>query len=364
MMRSFRGGLIGCGFFARNHLHAWQEVEGADIVALSDIDGSRAEAYGREFGIQGAYADAEEMLGAKSLDFVDIVTGPQAHRPLVELAARHEMHVICQKPLAPSLEDARAMVDACRDAGVTFMVHENFRWRAPMRAAKEAAGGLGEVFFGRMYWRTAFDIFSRQPYLAEDPRFVIYDVGVHLLDLARFYMGEVEQLYCQTQQVNPTVKGEDVATIVLKMTSGATCLVELSYASKLEKESFPQVLVELEATDGSVSLGPDFRLAVVSADGVTTRTAGPHVFPWADAPNEATQESVVRIQEHWVACRREGREPETSGADNLRTLELVFGAYESAETGLPYKVGPDWKNVFEPENLRESVERITEGPGA
>ncbi len=337
-MSNLRGGLIGCGYFARNHLHAWQETSGASIEALCDLDASRAQAYAEEFGIEAVYSDADEMLRDESLDFVDIVTQPDSHRPLVELAARHRVHVICQKPLAPSLEDARAMVEACRAAGVTFMVHENFRWRAPMRAAKEAAAGLGEVFFGRVYWRTAFEVYSRQPYLAEDPRFIIYDVGVHLLDLARFFMGEVEQLYCQIQRVNPKLKGEDVATIVLKMASGATCLVELSYASKLEEELFPQVLVELEAADGSVSLGPDFRLAVVTRDGVTCRTAGPQVFPWASAPNEATQESVVRSQQHWVECLREGREPETSGDDNLRTIELVFGAYDSAETGVPYQV--------------------------
>ena len=335
-MGEFRCGLIGCGFFARNHLNAWGEVPGVDIVALSDVDKSRAEAYAQEFGADAAYGDAAEMLRAESLDFVDIVTGPEVHRPLVELAAGLGLDVICQKPLAPGLEDARAMVEACREAGVSFMVHENFRWRAPMRAAKEAVADLGEPFFGRVYWRTAFDIFSRQPYLAKDPRFIIYDVGVHLLDLARFYMGEVEQLYCQTQQVNQEISGEDLATILLKMTSGATCLVELSYASKLEHELFPQVLVELEAAGGSVSLGADFRLAAVTPEGVTHSAAGPHVFPWADSPNEATQESVVRIQEHWVECLREGREPDTSGLDNLRTLELVFGAYESAETGKPY----------------------------
>jgi predicted dehydrogenase len=331
-----RGGLIGCGFFARNHLHAWQEVSGAEIVALCDVEQSRAEAYGQEFGIDRVYGGAEQMLRAESLEFVDIVTGPEVHRRLVELAAGHEVHVICQKPLAPSLEDAQAMVEACRQAEVTFMVHENFRWRAPMRAVKQAARGIGRLFFGRVYWRTAFDIYSRQPYLATDPRFIIYDVGVHLLDLARFYMGEVEQLYCHTQRVNPEIKGEDVATIALKMARGGTCLVELSYASKLEQELFPQVLVDLEGARGSVSLGPDFRLAVVTPDGLTTRTAGPYVFSWADPPNEATQESVVRIHEHWVECLREGREPDTSGEDNLRTLELVFGAYESAETGMPY----------------------------
>jgi predicted dehydrogenase len=337
-MADLCGGLVGCGFFAPNHLHAWREVEDAKIVAVCDLDKAKAQARARQFGVEGVYADVEEMLHTGSLDFVDIVTGPAAHRTLVQIALRQEVPVICQKPLAPSLPEARAIVDACRDAEVPFMVHENFRWQTPMRALKEAAEGLGTLFFGRISFRSAYDVYADQPYLAEDRRFILYDLGVHLLDLARFFMGEVEQLCCKTQRINPNINGEDVATVLLKMGSDATCVVEASYASKLEQELFPQTLVHLEGAEGSATLGPGYGLTVVQGSRVDHRVVAPRAFTWSSSPIEVIQDSVVAIQQHWVECLREGREPETSGPDNVKTLELVFGSYASAETGTPYEV--------------------------
>ncbi|MFN3649307.1 MAG: Gfo/Idh/MocA family protein [Armatimonadota bacterium] len=331
-MSKLRGALIGCGFFARNHLHGWAEVEAAAIVATCDVDRSRAEAYAREFGIAAAYADPAEMLVRERLDFVDIVTQPGTHRELTELAASRGVHVICQKPMAPSLEEARSMVAACRAAGVRFMVHENFRWQRPMRELKQASEELGELFFGRITWRTPFDIYHYQPYLAEDPRFIIADLGVHLLDLARFFLGEVEQLYCVTRRVNPRIQGEDVATILLKMRSGAACVVEASYASPLEDDPFPQTLVYLEGSEKTAILSPGFELTVTRPGETVRRDVSPPLLSWASPPAHAIQESIPSLQRHWVECLREGREPETSGVDNLRTLELVYGAYESAET--------------------------------
>src|SRR4051812_42460853 len=108
-MAELRGGLIGCGFFARNHLHAWRDVRGAEIAAVCDADRDRASGRAAEFGVPQVYSDAETMLGEAGLDFIDVVTQVGSHRPLIEMAARHGMPVICQKPLAPTLEDARAM---------------------------------------------------------------------------------------------------------------------------------------------------------------------------------------------------------------------------------------------------------------
>jgi D-apiose dehydrogenase len=332
-----RGGLIGCGFFARNHLHAWREVAGARISAVCDMDPERARCTAEEFNVPQVFSDAEAMLREAELDFVDVVTQPASHRPLVELAARHRKHVICQKPLAPSLQNARAMVAACRDAGVRFMCHENFRWQPPMRHLKQAASGLGELFFGRIVWRTPYDVYANQPYLAEDPRFIIADVGVHLLDLARFFMGDPQELYCHTLRVNPRIRGEDTATITLRTAGGGTCIVELSYASRLEEDLFPQTLVHLEGRRGTATLGPHFNLTVVDDDGVRHQSAAPPSYSWSEAGREAIQASVVAIQQHWADCLHSGRDPETSGDDNLRTLELVYGAYESAETGSVYR---------------------------
>jgi predicted dehydrogenase len=337
-MTTLRGGLIGCGFFARNHLNAWRDVDGAEIVALCDSDAERLRVRAEEFEIGRTFTDAETMLREAELDFVDVVTQVGSHRPLVELAARHRIPVICQKPLASSLEDARAMVEACRAAGVPFMVHENFRWQRPMRETKRAAEAIGELFFGRIQWRTAWDVYTDQPYLATDERFILSDIGVHLLDLARFFMGEAAELRCLTQSVNPGVRGEDVATVLLRMRSGAACVVDMSYASHLEREMFPQTLVHLEGAGGSVVLDYDFELIVTTPEGAQRRQVGPGPVAWGIPLVQHVQESVVAIEQHWTDCLRAGREPETSGADNLKTLELVFGSYDSAEQACAMKL--------------------------
>lgn len=338
-MSDLKVGLIGCGFFARNHAHAWQAVDGAELVAVCDRDPDKAETYARDFGVKRIYNDIDDLCENEELDFVDVVTDPANHRTAVEAIAPHKVPLICQKPMAPSIQESQSMVETCASAGVPFMVHENFRWQSPMIALKQASEEIGDLFFGRLSFRSAEDVFSVQPYLAQDPRFIIYDLGVHLLDIARFFMGEVAELYCQTCRVHPDIKGEDVATIMLKMSSGATCLVELSYASRLTEELFPQTMCQLEGTRGSATLGPHYELTVVKDSQVTKRQVGPQVFEWSTSPMIVIQDSMVAIQQHWVDCLRAGQEPATSGQDNLRTLELVFGSYESVGKSRPYRVG-------------------------
>jgi predicted dehydrogenase len=334
-----RGGLIGCGYFAQNHLNGWREVEGANVVALCDQDEARLKSASADFGIDATFSDAEAMLRDVDLDFVDVVTQAPTHAPLVELAALHGVNVICQKPFAPSVEDARNMVIACLRENVTLMVHENFRWQRPIRALKDVVsrGMIGEPFFGRISFRSAYDVYSNQPYLATDERFIIYDLGIHLLDLARFFLGEVEQIYARTQRVNPEIQGEDVATIVMDVEGGKTCVVEASYVSKLEHEVFPQTLIHLEGTEGSVTLDREYQITTVGSDGVESGVFPPDSYAWSSAPGQAIQDGVVRIQRHWADCLTQGDEPETSGQDNLRTLELVFGAYTSAAQRTVYR---------------------------
>lgn len=127
------------------------------------------------------------------------------------------------------------MVEACAQAGVPLMVHENFRWQTPIQAVKTAlqSGVIGEPFWGRFSFRSGYDVFSGQPYLAEGERFIIEDLGIHTLDIARFILGDVSSLTARTKRVNPKIKGEDVATILLDHENGATSIVDVSYASSL-----------------------------------------------------------------------------------------------------------------------------------
>jgi predicted dehydrogenase len=111
--RVLRFGLIGAGFWARAQLAAWGEVAGARCIAVADRDRAKAEALARSFGVPAAYGSAGELLDRERPDFVDVVSSPESHAEVVAEAARRGIPAICQKPLAPTLEEARAMARAC-----------------------------------------------------------------------------------------------------------------------------------------------------------------------------------------------------------------------------------------------------------
>ena len=93
-----------------------------------------------------------------------------------------------------------------------------------------------------------------QPYLAEEERFILLDLGIHVLDVARVFLGEADRLYCQAQSIRPGIRGEDMATMMLHHRSGATSVVDCSYASRLDPDPFPETLLHLEGTRGSLVL--------------------------------------------------------------------------------------------------------------
>ena len=107
-------------------------------------------------------------------------------------------------------------------------------------------------------------------------------------------------------------------------------MVECSYASPIHPDPFPQLSLQVEGTAGSLRLSPGYRLNVFSNGEASERDVAPATLPWSTPPWHGTQESVLRVEQHWVRCLRENREPETSGADSLKTYGLVFAAYESA----------------------------------
>jgi D-apiose dehydrogenase len=331
--------MIGTGFFAQNHLHAWSQMPEVELVATCDIDLNKATAAADQFGGR-AYADARELFENEELDFVDIATTPPTHRMMVELAAEFGVAAICQKPLAWEMDDARAMVDAMAAADLPFMVHENFRFQSPMRKIKSIIdeGLIGTPFFGRMSFRTAHDVYSAQSWLVDSERMIIVDVAVHLFDLARFFIGEPETIFTSALRVNPRIKGEDVATILMHMPN-ATCIVDASYETKSDHNTYPQTFVTIEGTKGTITLGPDYHLQVVSGDTVTDEDLVIPDHGWTSEPWNGIQDSVVNVQRQWIASLDSGVVNECSGVETLGLLDITLGAYESLASGQVYKVG-------------------------
>lgn len=335
MGSGLRGAVIGCGFFAANHLHAWRQMDDVDLVAVCDVDEDKAKAAAATFGVKASYADAASLLTAEQPDFVDIVTTMPTHRPLVELAAAHGIPMIVQKPFAPTINDCVAMVEAAKVADVPLMVHENFRFQTPLKAVRAVLdeGVIGKPFYGRITWRTAYDVYANQPYLALEERFIILDLVIHLLDVARFLFGDVDTLTCRTASVKPGIKGEDSAVLLLGHDSGTTSVVETTYQSRQDPDPFPQTLIQIDGADGTLALTPGYQLQVVGPKGPERRSVEPTLLPWAAKPWHLVQESVLTTQRHWIDCLNSGKEPATSGADNLKTYALCEAAYASAARG-------------------------------
>lgn len=333
---ALRGALIGCGFFAGNQMRAWQDLPGVAIVALCDRDPARLDRFGDEFDIAARFDDVDALLETTALDFVDIVAPTPAHPELVEAAARHGVDVICQKPFAGSLEAARRLIECCQSHDVSLTIHENFRWQHAVQRVHAiiAEGRIGQPFFGRISYRSGFDVFANQPYLAELPRFLIQDLGIHTLDMARALFGDVTRLSCETARVNPAIQGEDTATMLLRHDAGMVSIVDCSYATTLADDPFPQSLIEIDGDRGSIRLGADFQLTVhESGNTATVEDARPSWPSWSEPPWNVIQQSVLALQRDWLACRRAGRDAPTCGSDNFNTLALVEAAYQSADEG-------------------------------
>jgi predicted dehydrogenase len=334
-MADLRFAILGTGFWARYQLAAWREVPGAQCVALYNRTVAKAEALAREFGVPAVYGDPEELVHREKPDFLDIITDVGTHSRLVHLAAAHRIPVICQKPMAPTLAEAEQMVTACRQAGVPFFVHENWRWQAPLRALKRVLdeGRIGRVFRARITYSNSFPVFDNQPFLKELEQFILTDIGTHILDTARMLFGEARTLFCRTARVHPDIKGEDVATVMLGMDSGATVTCEMSYASRVEHDRFPETFVHVEGEQGATELGPDYWLRVTTVAGTQARRCPPPFFPWTDPRYTLSQSAGVACNANLLGALRGEATAETTGEDNLKTLKLVFGSYDSAKTG-------------------------------
>ena len=338
---SLRFAAFGAGFWSRYQLAGWREAGGVECVAIYNRTRAKAEAVAAEFGIPAVYDDPVELLDRERVDFVDVLTDVDTHPSFVGMAAERKLPVVCQKPMAPSLALAEAMVAACREAGVPLLINENFRWQTPIRELRRvlSSGAIGRPFRARIDFLSGFPVFVNQPFLKDLEQFILTDLGSHTLDVARFLFGEAETLYCRTQKIHADIRGEDVATVVLGMASGATVLVQMAYAENhLERECFPETLIFVEGERGSLELAPGCVVRLTTADGTHIHRCPPPRYPWANPAYDVVHASIVPCQANLARALR-GEEPaETTAEDNLKTVRLVFGSYDSAASGQPVRL--------------------------
>jgi len=337
-----RFALAGAGFWSHYQLHGWRELPGCECVAVYNRTRVKAERLAAAFGISSdhVYDNYEQMLATEKLDFVDIVTAVEQHESMARLAADRGLDVVCQKPMSKDYASAAALVAHCRKRRVKFFVNENWRWQPQVRAFAAALKNapLGKVWRAHINYWNSFPVFANQPFLRELDQFILTDIGTHILDTMRFLFGEADTLYARAHSVAKGIKGEDAVSALFGMKNGMTIYANMSYASRVHGERFPEVFITVEGEDASISLDLDFTVRVTTKRGTKVTRHPPPQYAWADARYGIVHASIVEAQRNILVGLRGEKSAETTGEDNLKTLRLVFGCYESIRSCKMVKV--------------------------
>ena len=344
-----KGVLIGAGYFAQFQAEAWKRLEGQlssrpneeekssaagkpalQFAAVADPIPGKAKEFATKHGIARAYESVEEMLEAEKPDFADIATRPESHLELTRLIARRGVHVICQKPMAPTMAECVAMCEVCESTGVRLFIHENWRWQPWYRETRRIldSGALGRVFQISFCWRTGDGRgptpYPTQPYFKDMPRLLVYEALVHTLDTYRFLLGETEVVNCQMARINPVLVGEDQALIQLRFTNGALGLIDANRISGPVPAPVTMGTMLIEGDGGTLRMSSDGQLWLARHGDAEQRVA-------FDPPTSGYKgDCVLATQAHLLECLFTGRAGENEGRDYLKTVELVEACYASA----------------------------------
>jgi predicted dehydrogenase len=342
--KKLKGVCIGAGYFSHFQYDAWQRIPEVEIVAFSNRDQTKAAEITARFGIRKCYTNYREMFDVEKPDFVDIITSPPSHQEICDEAAKRGIHIICQKPLGPSVEVAREIVANAAAANVRFMVHENFRFQPWHREIKRLidAGAIGDKLHS-LHFRTRMGdgwgenaYIPRQPYFREYPRMLVYETGIHYIDTFRYLAGDISRVTAWLRRLNPVIKGEDCGLLVFEFANGALGQWDANRFNEPAcpvaeaRYTFGEFLVEGNA--GSLRLYLDGRITLKELGGEEKTMEYKHEH------RGFAGDCCYLAQRHLADCLLTGAPCETSGGEYLKSMMVQEAVYESAAKRLPIEV--------------------------
>jgi predicted dehydrogenase len=325
---------VRIGIVSAEHVHAptyltlLASMAGAHLVGVWDEDRQRAAAAAEPVATR-AFDDLDALL--ERVDGVVIASANSRHRRLVETAAAAGVHVLCEKPLATTVDDARAIVDACEKAGVRLMTAFPSRWNPAARALESAVrtGALGTpVFLEGANTGTMPDVHA--PWFV-DPALsgggAITDHVVHLADLYRWILrSEVVEVYAVENRIlqERFTRVETGGLVSLRFANGVSATIDCSWSKPRSYPTWGGLSLQAVGTGGAFGIDAfRQRLAVYG-----TRDAG---ISWPAWGPDADQGMLAEF----LSVVRDDREPAVTGIDGLRAVEIVAAAYRSVAAGAP-----------------------------
>lgn len=346
-----RVGIVGLGWAGETHLKAYQQQPQIDVLAVAGLETPRLEYLGSTYNVPHLYENYEDLIARDDLDIVSVCTPNFLHAPISIAALRSGKHVLCEKPLARSAGEAQTIVDAAIAANRVLDVAFNHRRRGDVQVLKRHidTGALGGVYHAKANWLRRSGIpglgswFTNKEMAGGGP---LIDLGVHMLDMALFLMGEptVHSVSAATyaelgprqignaassnkQQVGSAFEVEDLATAFLRLEGGATLLLEASWATyRSAGDTFgvtlygdrggAEIRVQNYATEDTLRIYSDVGGVPAEINPLVTRGEG-HV-------------AVVR---DFVNAIRGGDWAAHVGREGLRRSQIIDACYQSAREG-------------------------------
>jgi len=330
--------LIGCGRIAKKHseLLGNNYIKGAKLVSVCDIDISKAEKISKEFNVP-YYTDMHEMLTSEELDILVILTPSGLHATHTIEIAKYGKHIIVEKPMALTLEDADSMINSCIENGIRLFVIKQNRYNLPVQKLKEAIDGnrFGKLVLGtvRVRWcrpQEYYDLDSWRGTWKYDGG-VLTNQASHHIDLLEWCMGDVESVFAKSVTALVDIETEDTAVVTLKFSNGALGIIEATTATR------PQDL------EGSISILGEKGSVEIAGFAVNK------IKHWNFLENDILDVNIKEkfsenppniygfghkaYYEHVIDCIENDKKALVEGLEGRKSLELINAIYESIETG-------------------------------
>lgn len=350
MEKRIRIGLIGCGSISRAHARGYLKLpELFEVVACCDERKELSEERAQQLGAKLVTTDYRDVIAREDIDAVDICLPHHLHAEVAIAAAEAGKHVLVEKPIANTLDQADAMIEAAKKAGIILMVAHNERYMPIYRKVKELVeqGILGRVFLARADHNQFIQISHRHWLWQKETAGggVLIGSGIHRVDILRWLIGEIVRVW-HLQVIVPERFSDEVeaaSTTIFEFANGAIGELTCNWSAYAAPSAPWYELLWLYGTEGSLhNVGGLF---VASEKWPEWRGR----FVQIPLPEE---DSFVNEILHFGECIREGKTPLTSGEEGRKSLAVVVAAYKAAEEGkgVPVQIFDKDKEVENPPN--------------
>ena len=336
MAQSLNVAVAGAGYFSQFHFDAWVRSPEADLVGIADPDASRAGSVADRYRVPAVSKDVEDLVDQARPDLLDVVSPPETHHAIVSVAAGRVPTIVCQKPLAPTYGEARAIVELAEARGTRLVVHENFRFQPWHEEARRllAAGRLGKPYSITFRLRPGDGrgpeaYLARQPYFQRVERFLIHETGIHFVDTFRALLGEVEAVTARLRRLNPAIAGEDAGVVLFEFEGGAVGTFDGNRMVDHDAGDCRLTMGEMviEGEDAVLRLDGRGRLFLRAPGNAETE----HVYAWEDRGFGG--DCVYRLTRHVIDRLVADETPVNIGRAYLRNVLIEEAIYRSHDTG-------------------------------